>query len=144
MRRRSLIVMAAALFVTIAFCSLSFAQGMGGAMAGQSTMERDMAKSDMRAKGKMMEKCPMHGMMRKGMMEKSVIAAADGGVIVLVGNKLMKYDKNLNLIKEAEIKIDLAAMQRNMTEMMKDCPMMKDCSMMKGDMMGADVEEKLE
>ncbi len=67
--------------------------------------------------------CPM---MKGGMcpmMKASMVAAGDGGVIVLMGNKLMKYDADLNLIKEAEIKIDM----KNMPGMMggKNCPMMK-------------------
>ena len=97
----------------------SFAQGMN------ESMGKDMMKSGMMCKGEMMEKCPIHGMGMKGIMEKSMIASADGGVIVLAGNKLTKYDKDLNVVKEVEIKIDIEAMQKNMMEMMKNCPMMK-------------------
>ena len=39
-------------------------------------------------------------------MQKQMVATADGGVIVLSGNKLLKYDKDLNLVKEAELKRD--------------------------------------
>ena len=46
----------------------------------------------------------MHGMTRSS----SMVASNDGGVIVLSGNKLYKYDKNLNLVKEAEIKTETA------------------------------------
>ena len=34
---------------------------------------------------------------------KSMIGTPDGGVIVLAGNRLLKYDKDLNLLKEVEI-----------------------------------------
>lgn len=44
----------------------------------------------------------MHGMMRGA----SIVASTDGGVIVLNGNKLYKYDKNLNLVKEADLKVE--------------------------------------
>jgi len=37
-------------------------------------------------------------------MQKQMVAANDGGVIVLAGNKLLKYDKDLNLVKEVEVK----------------------------------------
>src|SRR3989338_7329602 len=53
---------------------------------------------------KMMHK--MHGMTRSS----SMVASNDGGVIVLSGNKLYKYDKNLNLVKEAEIKTEMGGM----------------------------------
>ena len=54
------------------------------------------------------------GMMGK-MMDKKIVATRDGGVVVLLGNKLIKYDAKLNLVKEAEIKVD----------MKECCPMMK-------------------
>jgi len=60
-------------------------------------------------KGKMHDKKmgpPMKAMMMQKMMEKKMVATSDGGVVVLIGHKLMKYDKNLNLKAEAEIKID--------------------------------------
>ncbi len=56
-----------------------------------------------------------HGMM--GMMSKAMVASGDGGVIVQSGNKLLKYDKDLNLVKEAEIPMDMGAMKKEM------CPM---------------------
>lgn len=56
------------------------------------------------------------------MMNKSMVATSDGGVIVMAGNKLLKYDKDLNLQKEVELKIDPAAMKAMMTEMMDECP----------------------
>ena len=49
---------------------------------------------------KMMHK--MHGMTRSS----SMVASNDGGVIILSGNKLYKYDKNLNLVKEAKPQVD--------------------------------------
>jgi cytochrome c556 len=58
-----------------------------------------------------------------GMMQKQMVATNDGGVIVLLGNKLIKYDKDLNLIKEvevtteAELKIDIGSMQDMMKNM---------------------------
>ncbi len=40
--------------------------------------------------------CPMMG-------KTQMVATDEGGVIVLAGNKLVKYDANLNLVKEAEV-----------------------------------------
>ena len=64
---------------------------------------------------------PMPGMGKMGgqMMGKAqMVATDDGGVIVLAGNKLMKYDADLNLVKEAEVKMPMGSMSG------KQCPMM--------------------
>ena len=74
--------------------------------------------------GGMMKDCPKCGMM-KMMMDKTMVASGDGGVIIMIGNKLLKYDKDLELKKEVEIKIDMEAMQKEMMKNMPPCPMMK-------------------
>jgi hypothetical protein len=40
--------------------------------------------------------CPMMG-------KAQMVATGEGGVIVLIGNKLIKYDANLDLVKEVEV-----------------------------------------
>ncbi len=68
----------------------------------------------------------MMGMpMMMQMMQKSVTATNDGGVVIVAGNKITKYDKDLNVVKEVESKMDMEAMMKNMGDMMKKCPMMK-------------------
>ena len=57
---------------------------------------------------------PMGSMMGKTQM----VATDEGGVIVLAGNKLMKYDADLNLVKEADVKMPMGPMGG------KQCPMM--------------------
>ena len=57
-------------------------------------------------------------MMMQAMREKSMIPTSDGGVLVVIGNQMMKYDKDLNLVKEAELKIDIDKMRKGMTSMM--------------------------
>lgn len=80
-------------------------------------------ESGMKKEG-MMDKGMMGmGMMMK-MMEKSAIATSDGGIVLVSVDKLSKYDKDLNLVKEIELKSDMAAMQKMMSEMMEKCPMM--------------------
>ena len=59
-------------------------------------------------------------MMKKMMMGKEMVSSGDGGVIILVGNKLLKYDSDLNLVKETEIKIDMEAMMEKCEAMMKE------------------------
>lgn len=62
----------------------------------------------------------MAGMVRMHeMMNKTMVATNDGGVIIMVGLKLMKYDKDLNLVKEVEIKVDWDKMKAS-------CPMMNE------------------
>jgi hypothetical protein len=53
----------------------------------------------------------MHSIM--GMMS-NIVATSDGGVVVMICNKLYKYDKNLKLVKETEIEVDMKGMQRMM------------------------------
>ena len=43
------------------------------------------------------------GMMGPMMRSTSIVAGPDSGVIVLMGNELLKYDKDLNLVKKVEI-----------------------------------------
>ena len=71
---------------------------------------------------------PMPGMDKKccpPMGKVQMVATDEGGVIVLAGNKLMKYDADLNLVKEVELKMPMGPMGE------KQCPMM-------GKMMGSD------
>jgi len=76
------------------------------------------------------------------MMQKQMIATSDGGVIVLAGNKLYKYDKNLNLVKEAEIKMDVEGMNKMMGQMKEKCT--KKMQMMQEQKSEAVAEEKKE
>ena len=58
------------------------------------------------------------GKMCAPMMPKAQMVATDeGGVIVLAGNKLMKYDADLNLVKDVEISMPMPMMG-------KQCPLM--------------------
>jgi hypothetical protein len=85
--------------------------------------ERPMAKESMMPKMMQPGQHKLGGaenmrdmMMKKMMMEEQLVATQDGGVVVLFGNKLIKYDKDLNLVKEAELKIDMEAMMKCMKE----------------------------
>lgn len=83
---------------------------MGKEMRGDGMMDGGMMK--------MMKMMHMHGMM---MRSSTMVSSNDGGVIVLSGNKLYKYDKNLKLVGEAEVKMEKDGMGMGM---MKNCPMM--------------------
>ena len=91
----------------IGFSSLAFTEENKGDMMDMMSKNMkqvgDMFQGKMKGKG---DVCEM-------MMGKSLVATADGGVVVLLGNKLFKYDKDLVLQKEVEIKIDKEGMQKN-------------------------------
>jgi len=109
--KKILIIVVVGLFM-IGFSSLAFTQEHKGGVMDTS---KEMKQGDKMYPGKMHgmgHGCPM-------MMGKSLVATADGGVVVMCCNKLFKYDKDLVLQKEAEIKIDMEAMQK----MMEKCPM---------------------
>ena len=72
-----------------------------------------------------MMKCPMCHMMMGSMMTKSMGVLPDGGVVVMAMGKLIKFDKDMNVVKEVEIPFDAEAMQKKMEQMMQNCPMCK-------------------
>ena len=82
-----------------------------------------------------------HGMMMK-MMEKSVVATSDGGVVVIMANKMSKYDKDMNLVKEVDLTTDMGGMKKMMGEMMEQCSMMDKSMKGKGMDMDGDDDDK--
>jgi len=49
----------------------------------------------------------MHEMIGKmGDKDKTVIPTTDGGIIVVSADKIVKYDKNLNVVKDVKLKAD--------------------------------------
>ena len=105
---------------------------MGGGMMGM--MGKGM-------KGKGMMGMMKHGMMMK-MMEKTVVATTDGGVVIVAGNKMSKFDKDLNLVKEVDLKVDMDGMKKMMGEMMEQCSMMDKGMKGKGMDMDGDDDDK--
>lgn len=77
--------------------------------------------------------CAEHAMIMSRMMGKNIVASNDGGVILLTGNKLIKFDKDLNMVKKVEVDLDLPGMQKMMMDMRDKCPMckkmMSECQM---------------
>jgi hypothetical protein len=101
--------------VCMSFLSVAFAGNMGN------------FKGDKKGMG-----CPMCHMGKEMMEGKKLVATQDGGAILMIGNKLIKYDAQLNIVKEAEIKIDMEAMCKSMEEMKANCPMCKGKECPKG------------
>lgn len=95
------------------------------AMTGQGNMQEEKMEK-MHGMG---DKMMMHHMMMMGMMmmmsHKTMLPIKDGFVVMMDG-KIMKYDNNLNLVKEVEIKMDMNEMKmkmKDMMDMMKQMPM---------------------
>ena len=128
---KKLLFIGVGLAVLVSVLTFSFAKESESAPAemmrkmreGTATPGQEM----MMGKGQMMM-CPMHQMMAGSMMTKSMVATEDEGIVVMAGEKLMKFDKDLNLVKETLLPIDTEAMQKKMTQTMKSCPMC--CPMM--------------
>jgi hypothetical protein len=118
MKRTFIIVTACVLIGIISY--VGFAQPNKSGMMGGGMMP---GRGMMMQNGSGMEICPIHDKMMTSMMQRAITATPDGGVVVLVGNTLMKYDSSLNLVKETEIKFDEHAMQQKMQNMMDACPM---------------------
>ena len=134
------------LVIVMTATSLVAAEEMKGGtmdkgMKANKMSEGMMGKGMMDEKGGMMMggkgMMGMHEMMMKmsDTMRKTVVATSDGGVIIVGLDKITKYDKDLNVVKEVELKADTEGMQKMMGAMMEKCPMMGK-GMMSGDTMG--------
>jgi hypothetical protein len=121
----AMVILLAAGVTYFAYAADPMMKGKGMMDGNDMMMQKGMMGQGMMGKTMPMM-CPMHTMMCQGMMKKEIVATSDGGVIVMADNKLFKYDKDVNLIKEVELKIDMKAMQDKMMQMMKDCPMCKN------------------
>ena len=103
MKRALVIVMG--IILVVSGLTFSYAQESSGTK-DVTTDKEAMMMCKQRMKG--------HGCDMKSMMSPSLLETKDGGIVVMMGNKLMKYDKDLNLVKEAEVKIDVEEMQKMM------------------------------
>jgi hypothetical protein len=72
-----------------------------------------------------MDSSSMHKMMMMHMMKPNyVLSTSDGGFVVFMDNKIMKYDKDLNLKKEVQMKVDTTGLG----ELMQQCPRRRSSS----------------
>ncbi len=112
------------IFLAAGIAYLAFAAEPTSAMAGKQDGKemkcKDMKHNEMMEHKGMMGMCAMHMMMGEHMMKKEIIATQDGGIIVIAAGKLYKYDKDLNLVKEVEMKCD-ADMKEKMGKMREEC-----------------------
>ncbi len=115
--------------------SLLFTLTFSLAQQGGSAPNNGMGQDGIRHGG-MMDSSAMCGMMMMHFMKPSAaFSTQDGGFIVIMGNKIMKFDRNADLKKEVEIKVDTTAMRKMMSQM-QQCPMMKSGAGARGDTTG--------
>ncbi|MBF0387785.1 MAG: hypothetical protein HQL20_08020 [Candidatus Omnitrophica bacterium] len=67
----------------------------------------------------------MRGQGMEGMLDKEVLLTPDGGLFVVVGNKIVKYDQDLNVVKEVEVMAGAKLLPNEPMGIKKGCPMMK-------------------
>jgi len=118
------IIMGRAKILIFAVIALAFSSVIVFADEPQENKE-PVAQEKAAAKQANQERMGAMAMQMMGSMQRQMVATSDGGVIVLAGGKLLKYDKDLNLVREVdlktnvELKIDAGSMQemiKNMKE----------------------------
>lgn len=87
------VVILAGLVLVISAISFAQESSMGGQTQG---MGRGMGQGQQMMGGGMMMQRP----------NTQMESTSDGGIVILSGNKLQKYDKDLKLIKEVELKVE--------------------------------------
>ncbi len=101
--------------------------GPGPRGMGRGMMGGGMGRGMMGGAG-----CPGCAAVFGGMMQESVTATSDGGVVVAVAGKLIKYDAAFKKVNEVNIDIDWTAMHQKMQQMMQTCPMMQQMMKQQG------------
>ena len=112
--KKTIILLTVAALVGIGSYVVFAQDPMGGGMMSGNMQGRGMM-GNMQSRG-MMDGMQNHSMMGPMMRGNSLVATRDGGVVVLIGNELLKYDKDLNLSKKVEVKVDWKKMQKTMME----------------------------
>ena len=90
----------------------------GPAFAGETKKDEMPGMGMPHGMGMGMGMMPGMGQKDCAMCKTQMVATDEGGVFVLAGNKLTKYDADLNVVKEIEIKMPMPGMGG------KQCPMM--------------------
>ena len=83
--------------------------GANFSVLATATTEQEGGKSQLHEESKCLKRTGRQlrqKMAMRKIMGKTLVATSDGGVIVMIGNKLFKYDAELNLIGETKIKFD--------------------------------------
>ncbi|HAL46088.1 MAG: hypothetical protein A2Y12_13155 [Planctomycetes bacterium GWF2_42_9] len=57
--------------------------------------------------GRLADYCPIRYAMAESELRNQIVTNEDGGIIVLAGSKLLKYDNNLNLLRKVDLDVDI-------------------------------------
>ncbi len=112
---KSIAVITAVFILTVSGLVFAQTEDKGKDTTGDKT-EMMEGKGGMMGKGMMMK---MMGMMQQ--MHSNMVATSDGGVIVSSGGKLIKYDNQLNVVKQVDLpKPEMGMMGKGMGMMDTD------------------------
>ncbi len=109
---------------TLAALMLLIIASAGWLYAQQDQQASDNPRASMMGMGHGMMGDGGYSCMMGGLMSKSMVPTSDGGVIVLNGNKLTKYDGNLNVQKEVSLSTDTQYMKDMTNSWYENCPWM--------------------
>jgi hypothetical protein len=124
--KRTTLIAALGLLVLAMLAVIAFAaQQPGGETSQPAGMMQGGGMMHGRGMG-MKEMCPMHGGMMGCGMGQSAMVVSGKNIYMLAGHRILKYDLDLNLVAEAEVKMDMAKMQGRMRQMTEQCPMQQE------------------
>ncbi|HBG26958.1 MAG: hypothetical protein A2Y10_12285 [Planctomycetes bacterium GWF2_41_51] len=66
--------------------------------------------------GRMANYCPFRVAMAESELQNQIVTNTDGGIIVLAGSRLLKYDRDLNLLRKVELDVDINERLRTIRE----------------------------
>ncbi len=95
--------------------------GMQGGGVGGGMMGRGMGRGMMHGPGG--GPCLGCIVACASMVMPQLTATSDGGVVVAIGGKLVKYDAALRRVAETNVNIDWTQVQQRIEQMMQNCPM---------------------
>jgi mono/diheme cytochrome c family protein len=101
-------------------------QGMMGGGMGRGMMGGGMGRGVMMPQGAGPMGgigCPGCGVACGALAHVSATATADGGVVVAVGGKLIRYDSALKKVSETDLDVDWTQVHRKIQQIMQNCPL---------------------
>lgn len=57
--------------------------------------------------GRLADYCPLRLVMAESELQNQITTNEDGGIIVLAGSRLLKYDKDLNLLRKVDLDVSV-------------------------------------
>ncbi len=139
------IILAVIVVISITFMTLAAAQDRSTPTKESKTtmMNKEMNK-EWNKETSMSGAHNACGMMMGSYLQHCMVASNDGGVIVMVGDKLQKFDRDLKLVKEITVAIDMEHMENMMSRMTAMCNrnMMPGENMMRGGTMPGGAMQK--